>query len=254
MPIIRNTYKFEGQFTQVPNSWLRDELLSLRAKGLLAQLMSHSDGWSVTIQGLASFNGCGRDAIRSAVRELEEAGYLTRRQDRSEGGEFSETIWDTSEPGTVIPVTDYPTTVNPLLKKTNEKKTKNKKTNLSYKYGDSILGEAFETFWGLYPRKVGKAAARTIFEKMAAEHLAEILDGVVALSKDPNLPATEFIPHPATWLGREGWEDEAYPKREVKLSERIAVTPGKRDWVNIMHDLDEHFECRPGEFGCKDPS
>jgi hypothetical protein len=24
-----------------------------------------------------------------------------------------------------------------------------------------------------------------------------------------------------------------------------------RDWVRDLHDLDEHFECRAGEFGCK---
>jgi hypothetical protein len=27
--------------------------------------------------------------------------------------------------------------------------------------------------------------------------------------------------------------------------------PGRRVWVEQMHDLGEHFECRPGEFGCK---
>ena len=24
-----------------------------------------------------------------------------------------------------------------------------------------------------------------------------------------------------------------------------------RDWVRDLHDIDEHFECRVGEFGCK---
>ena len=247
MPIIRRKFNFEGQFTQVPNSWLRDERLSLRAKGLLAQLMSHSDGWSVTIDNLAKFNGCGRDAIRSTVRELEEAGYLTRRQDRSEKGEFAETIWDTSEPVTVSPVTENPTTVNPTYKKTKEKNTNNKNT-----YGNAILSEAFETFWAYYPRKVGKAAARDKFLKHAKENMTAILDGAYRLSIDPNLPPTQYVPYPATWLSREGWLDEPYPKREEKPWERITEAPGSRDWVKEMHDIGEHFECKPGEFGCKE--
>lgn len=247
MPIIRRTFKFEGQFTQIPNTWLRDERLSLRAKGLLAQLLSHSEGWSVTMRSLASFNGCGRDAIRSAVRELEENGYLLRRQDRSEAGEFSEAIWETSEPVTGLPVTDYPATVNPAYKNTKEKKTK-EKNSLS----DSLLEEAFETFWSYYPRKVGKAAARSKFFIFAKTNMAGILEGAHKLGQDPNLPPTQFIPYPATWLSREGWLDEPYPKREVKPWERIAETPGVREWVRDLHDIGEHYECLPGEFGCKE--
>lgn len=246
MPIIRRPYKFEGQFTQIPNSWLRDERLSLRSKGLLGQLLSHSNGWSVTMRNLATLNGCGRDAIRSAVRELEEAGYLIRRQDRSEGGEFSEAIWETSEPVTGLPVTGFPTTVNPTYKKTKEKKTINKNG-----HGDAILAEAFETFWEYYPRKVGKAAARDTFFVAGRNSMTAILEGALRLSRDPNLPPKQYIPYPATWLSREGWSDEPYPKREEKPWERQTETPGARDWVKALHELDEHYECRPGEFGCK---
>jgi hypothetical protein len=250
MPIIRRTFRFEGQFTQIPNSWLRDGRLSLRAKGLLAQLLSHSDGWSVTMRNLASFNGCGRDAIRSAVRELEEAGYLIRRQDRSEAGEFSEAIWETSEPGADSPVPDYPTTVNPTYKKTKEKNIKIKNG-----HGESILTEAFETFWSYYPRKVGKAAARDKFFIEGREHMTAILEGAYRISRDPNLPPSQYIPHPATWLNREGWLDEPYPKRETAKPERIEpkspYVGGPREWVKDLHDEGEHYECRPGEFGCK---
>lgn len=37
-------------------------------------------------------------------------------------------------------------------------------------------------------------------------------------------------------------------KQELKPA---AEGPGRRDWVKQMHDLGEHFECKPGEFGCK---
>lgn len=220
MPIIRRKLTHEYRFTQIPNDWLRDKRLSLKSKGLLAQLLSHSEGWNVTIGSLAKANDCGRDAIRNAVRELEESGYLRREQNRATGGEFAEVIWVTSEPMSDLPLPDYPVPVNPSLKKTISKNTITKKTISKSKYAQSELDESFEQFWSAYPRKVGKAPARKAFDKLAAEHMREILDGVVRFSTDPNLPEMQFIPYPATWLNREGWNDDPYPTRSTgaKLS------------------------------------
>jgi hypothetical protein len=235
MPIVRQRLAFEGRFTQIPNDWLRDENLSLKAKGLLAQLLSHADGWTVSIHSLAKANDCGKDAIRSAVRELEDSGYLVRAQNRTDAGEFADTVWFTSSPIADLPIADNPTTVNPTPKNTNLENTNSKLA-------------LFDRFWELYPRKVGKASARKAFENHLDQALA-ILGGVDRLANDKNLPPTEFIPYPATWLNREGWEDEPYPVREQKPHERLAEVPGARDWVKNMHDIGEHFECRPGEFG-----
>ena len=249
MPIVRRKLKYEYRFTQIPNDWLRDPKLSLRSKGLLAQLLSHSEGWNVTISSLAKANNCGKDSIRSSVKELEDSGYLKREQSRGNGGEFAEVLWVTSEPSSPLagsPSSGLPAPVNPIHKNTKEKNTI-VKTN----YGDALLDEAFETFWSSYPRKVGKANARKVFGKFAVEHLKDMLDGVIRLAKDPNLPETQFIPYPATWIGREGWQDEAYPKREVKPKDRVAEIPDARAWVKAMHDMGEHWECREGEFGCK---
>jgi hypothetical protein len=246
MPIIRRSLQFEKEFTQIPNAWLRDERLSLKAKGLLAQLLSHSIGWSVTTRSLAISNGCGRDAITTAVKELEDAGYLTRRQERTENGVFSEAVWETTDPLSGLPLPDYPVTGNPTYKKTIEKKTNFKKDS-----DRVILLEAFEQFWEKYPRKVGKAAARDKFLSLGTKNIEPVLNGIFRLSQDPNLPPKEFIPYPATWLAREGWLDEPYPKREVKPWERVIETPGLREWVRDLHDMGEHYECRPGEFGCK---
>lgn len=235
MPIVRQRLEFEGRFTQIPNDWLRDERLSLKAKGLLAQLLSHADGWSLSMATLAKANHCGKDAIRSAVRELEESGYLARVQNRSDGGEFADTLWVTSSPIAENPTPVNPTPVNPPTKNTNSKNT-----NLEY--------ALFDKFWELYPRKVGKASARKAFKKYESQAYA-ILGGLEKMLSDPNLPPIEFIPYPATWLNREGWEDAPYPQREVKPAEKPAELPDARAWVKAMHDIGEHFECRPGEFG-----
>lgn len=72
----------------------------------------------------------------------------------------------------------------------------------------------FPEFWAIYPRKVGKQKALAKY-LTAAKRVGEqtIIDGAVRLANDPNLPEKNFIPHPTTWLERDGWEDEPLPPR-----------------------------------------
>lgn len=243
MPIIRSQLDFEKrEFTQIPNSWVRDPRLSLKSKGLLTQLLSHAPGWKMTISSLAKANNCGYHTIASAIQDLETAGYLKRVQTKSDNGQFGEMLWFTVSPGEPFvenPTSENPTPDNHLHKKTKEKKTKEKNTNTT----------TFDQFWELYPRKAGKASARKSFDQLDDEARAHALSGVLRLRNDPNLPPTQYVPHPATWLNREGWEDEAYPNREAKPGEKKAELPDARAWVLKMHNLGEHWECRAGEFG-----
>ena len=73
-------------YTVMSNYHLRDKSLSLKAKGLLSQMLSLPEDWDYTLTGLARINCEGRDAIRAAVKELEEAGYVTRSRIRNEKG------------------------------------------------------------------------------------------------------------------------------------------------------------------------
>ena len=100
MPIIRGHHSFDGQFTQIPNAWLRDSRLSLKAIGLLAQVLSHQEGWSMSIRSIAKQNGTGLGTIKSAAEELEKSGYLIRAevQSRAEDGTFSDFNWITCDP------------------------------------------------------------------------------------------------------------------------------------------------------------
>ena len=67
-------------FTVMSNFHLRDKQLSLKAKGLLSQMLSLPEDWDYTLSGLAHINKESKTAIRSAVNELERTGYLTRHQ------------------------------------------------------------------------------------------------------------------------------------------------------------------------------
>lgn len=63
-------------YTVMSNHHLRNRGLTLKAKGLLSQMLSLPDNWDYTLAGLSHINREKIDAIREAVRELEKAGAL----------------------------------------------------------------------------------------------------------------------------------------------------------------------------------
>ena len=219
MPLIRGHHAFDDQFAQIPNAWLRDSRLSLKAIGLLGQIMTHSPGWNMSINSLASRNNVGRDQIRTAILELEKCGYLTRQQSR-EDGRFSETIWRTSDPSE-IPLSDNPTSVNPTTKNTIPKEDQIK--NNERTFSDS----GFDTFWSYYPKKVDKGAAIRAFRKAVKdEAVAVIIEGAQRYADDPNLPDKQFIKNPATWLNAEAWNNGPLPQRKKTDAKAL------EEWAN----------------------
>jgi len=219
MPLIRGHHSFDDHFTQIPNDWLRDSRLSLKAIGLLAQIMTHVPGWNMSINSLANRNNAGRDQIRTAISELEEFGYLTREQSR-EDGRFSETIWRTSDPAD-IPLSENPTTGNPTTKNTitKEEQTKNNERT----YSDS----EFESFWSNYPKKVDKGAAIRAFKKaLKTSPAPEVIEGAKRYAEDPNLPDKQFVKNPATWLNAEAWNNGPLPA--IKKTDSKAL----EEWAN----------------------
>lgn len=221
---LRKPLGFEGKFTQFPNAWARDDSIGYRAKGLLVLLMSHTDGWRISLQHLATASPDGITAIRTAVQELEDAGYLSRTLVRNDKAQVEASEWHLSDPFEVesvapktqgvAPDNDFTlenltlgnltsgnlTSGNLTLKNTNIKNTSNKEHNKD---------EMFETFWQTYPRKIGKGAAKAAFEKAIKKASAETILQVAGFYAQKNdLPDLQFIPHPATWLNQERWHDD----------------------------------------------
>lgn len=81
--VVRKTAE---QWTRVPTAALRSPL-SYRALGILAWLLSHTDGFEVTTPMLYGHDGReGREAIRTALRELRDAGYVVQTKVRLDDG------------------------------------------------------------------------------------------------------------------------------------------------------------------------
>ena len=73
-------------YTVMSNHHLRNKDLSLKAKGLLSQMLSLPEDWDYTLKGLSLINREQIDAIRAAIRELEQAGYIVRSRERDSQG------------------------------------------------------------------------------------------------------------------------------------------------------------------------
>ena len=114
-------------YTVMSNHHLRNHALSLKAKGLLSQMLSLPDDWDYTLQGLAQINKESIDAIREAVRELERAGYIERSRERDERGCLRGTVYTIyeqphteptpEEPAQALPASENPTLEKPMLDK-----------------------------------------------------------------------------------------------------------------------------------------
>jgi biotin operon repressor len=222
MPLIRGHHSFDDHFTQIPNDWLRDSRISLGAKGLLAQLLSHAPGWRISQENLAFANGVGRDAIRTLINELLEAGYLMRSEDRerNEKGYLGGYTYTTQDPSGE-PTLDKPTQDNPLHK--NNILKKNNLKNNERIYSDS----KFDSFWESYPKKVDKGAALRAFRRAVKnQDPAVVIAGAKAYAEDPNLPEKQFIKNPATWLNAEAWANGPLPKRKTTDSKAL------EEWAN----------------------
>lgn len=97
--------KYQVHFTQVSNAVLYDNRLSLKAKGIYAYLFSKPDGWEFHLDVMHKEVKEGREAIYTAIRELEYYGYITKHQ-KNENGKFGGTVYEFVEPYTENPYTE----------------------------------------------------------------------------------------------------------------------------------------------------
>ena len=108
-------------YTVMSNHHLRNKELSLKAKGLLSQMLSLPEDWDYTLAGLSFINREKIDAIREAIRELERAGYIIRSRERDEKGRLRGSDYiiyeQPQQPTPSLPTLENPTLDNPTQEK-----------------------------------------------------------------------------------------------------------------------------------------
>lgn len=136
-----------NNFTMVSNHVLKNNNLSLKAKGLYAYMWSLPDGWDYSVAGLTKVLKEGKSAINEAIKELEHEGYLVRTILRK-GGKFSDMDYVLNE--TPSPFTDFPSAVFPSAENQQQYNTiksnteKKKDPFLSEKGGASKKSSSYD--------------------------------------------------------------------------------------------------------------
>lgn len=218
MAVLRKEKK--GSFTIIDNAIFKDCTLSMKAKGLLCQMLSLPDGWNYSIAGLTKLVSDGESAVRSTLKELEEAGYFRREQIR-ENGKITKIEYVISEykncdfPHVVFPQQENPQQGFPQQEnrgQLNTKELSTKESNTDSLITKKSLLSEFENLWAMYPRKNGKERAIGYYEKArrSGTTYEEVKNGIESYVRYIKAEGTEprYIKMGSTFFSQKAWQDE----------------------------------------------
>lgn len=94
---INNNENNNKNYTVMSNYHFKEKNMSLKAMGLLSLMLSLPKDFDYSISGLSKICNDGKDSIRSALKELEDFGYLKRTQDFDEERKFKGYVYDIYE-------------------------------------------------------------------------------------------------------------------------------------------------------------
>jgi hypothetical protein len=217
MAIVRSP-RDSANFTVLSNSVLLDKRLSMRALGMLVRLLSRPDNWRTNSETLSREFSCGRDQVRTTLKELSLCGYIRLVKSNDGLGRISSEwhVFDSCsdhcvEPGPEKPQLGYPAPGFPAngtsvaLTSTDLQRTDNKRTQPALPVG-------FAEFWGSWPksiRKGGKAKCIQIWaRKRIEDHSSKVIAHVKLMidSDDWIKEGGRYIPSPETYLNGMRWD------------------------------------------------
>ena len=184
-----NVEKIEG-YTVMANHHLRDMRLSLKARGLLSQILSLPPKWDKSIEGLAKINRECSDTIASIIKELEAAGYITRYRERREDGTYGDMHYNVYQKPQHFnpfkkekePKPKNSVRENPAVEKSGqlskevtnkEKENKDSFSNLSINHSDEI--DKIETYRGIILENIEYDIICSQFDKERLDEIVEIM-------------------------------------------------------------------------------
>ena len=132
-------------YTTICNRIFKDRRLSLKAKGLLAMLLSFSDNWNLSIKGLIAILKEGETAIRSTMNELIKHGYVERERVKNKKGVLIGIDYTVFEsPKLNSPRLGFPNVDNQVQVSNNIINNQSNKDNSKIEFFDEVM--AFENY------------------------------------------------------------------------------------------------------------
>ena len=233
-----------SDYTTLSNRALDDERLSMKAVGLLVYMLRLPDDWDFTLEWLAKKHMDGLSSIRSAMKELEAAGYVSRgNQKRGHGGTFQGSDYiiredpDGARPAKAVtacenrtrtacenrtrtacekPTSDFPTSENRTQLTTKLPSTKKPippKPPRGGRRAKSVPEwepDLFERFWKKYPRGEDRIGAVAEWDKLKPDLK---LMKTMSAALDRQMESDEWqrgigVPYACRWLRKRRWEDD----------------------------------------------
>ena len=236
---MTDSIKLDRKFAII-DDWILDLNISDRAIRLYAILSRYADNEThkaypsrVT---LSKRLRCSPSSVDRATRELVEAGALDKKQRLNSSLIYTLRVLSPVTRGVVrgakggsSPMTRGVVTSDDLTRTTELEPVELNPQN--------YMRELFSKFYSVYPRRVGKEAAKRAFVKASKRVNPEVIvSAAEKLSRDPNLPEKQFIPHPATWLNRDGWEDEPYPASNSRKTNSQRNIENLREKMKLLEE------------------
>ena len=224
-------------YTVMSNVHLKEKEMSLKAKGLLSQMLSLPENWDYSIAGLVAINKENESAIKSTLNELKKFGYLvvTKKMPNESRSGRIEYIYDIYEQpiekqeqekqGLENQWVVFQGVENQRQLNTNKSNTNQLITNNTNSVSQSQIENEFETLWELYPRKVSKKEALKCYiraRKNGVDYdiVKRGIDNYNQFIRQ-NGVKKEYIKHGSTWFNQECWNDDYTTNKELKTSYSI---------------------------------
>ena len=167
-----------ANYTTISNVFLRDKKLSLKAKGLLATILSLPENWDFSIKGICATIKAGTTAVYSAIDELKEHGYCKVVTNRNEKGMIVGNDYTFYEgPSMENLNVGNQTQINTNISLPNTKDTDNKEKN---KEEEETNKELFEQCWIAYRRKGKKGKSLQYWKKLTESEKQIVLPHIKA--------------------------------------------------------------------------
>jgi len=241
-------------FTVMSNYHLRDVELSLKAKGLLSLMLSLPEDWDYTTKGLARICKDGVDSITSALKELENHGYLTRQRTRYENGRLGDITYTIHEKPVEqetegeAPKRESPGQVNPVQEKSVQGKPKQENTaqlNTNLLNTDRPNTDVSNSYQSIYPEKPEEPETTTQQDGMDKIGLADAYREIIHENVEYNILVERY--------GKQRMDETVELMLEAVLSQRAYIRIAGDDFprevvrsrflkINSSH-LEYVFEC-----------
>lgn len=166
-----------ANYTTISNVFLRDKELSLKAKGLLATILSLPENWDFSIKGICATIKEGTTAVYSAIDELKERGYCKVVTNRNEKGMIVGNDYTFYEDPSMENLNvGNQTQINTNISLPNTKDTDNKEKNKE----EETNKELFEQCWIAYRRKGKKGKSLQYWKKLTESEKQMVLTHIKA--------------------------------------------------------------------------